>query len=247
MFNEQTLKLLLEKITEIEELCKRNDLKNLRIIKPESVDDWKKINILGDEDDKVLITSDLDFLKDEVSLLLDCEVMIVTDSMLRDHVKDRILQDAIPYKEDSKDKIIKLFNETLLSLAKRYQAKWGDQSIDTAEEEIDEDIFQKYEEEEEQKVEDSENRSQMPANAYSILSNQHKRKSPEKTSESREDKPMLEVRKEGGNLFVNLSIPIPKDANYDESTMVNTEIADELAKQYFVKISRSIPSPTKSS
>src|SRR5437868_5659317 len=111
MFNEQTLKLLLAKITEIEELCKKNGLENLRIIGPGSVDDWKKINILGDEKDKVLITSDLDFLEDKVSLLLDCEVMIVTDSMLRDHVKKRILQDAIPYKEDSKDRIIQLFNE----------------------------------------------------------------------------------------------------------------------------------------
>lgn len=120
MFNEQTLKLLLEKSTEIEELCKKNGLENLRIIKPESVDDWNKINILGDEKDKVLITSDLDFLREQVSLLLDCEVMIVTDSMLRNHVKDRIKNEAVPFTKGSEARLTSFFNEILLPKAKRF-------------------------------------------------------------------------------------------------------------------------------
>ncbi len=114
MFNEQTLKLLFQKITEIEELCKKNGLKNLLIMKPDSVDDWKKINILGEEDNKVLITSDLDFLRDKVSLLLDCEVMIVTESMLRDHVKGRIKNEAVPYAIGAEAKLSSFFNEVLL-------------------------------------------------------------------------------------------------------------------------------------
>lgn len=87
--------------------------------------------------------------------------------------------------------------------------------------------------------------------AYSIVGivgDQKKRKSPEKAIESGgEEKPKLEVKKQGDNLFVALIIPIPKDSNYDEREMVNTEIADELAKQYFAKISHSTPSPTKNS
>lgn len=82
MFNEKTLELLIDKITEIQKLCNQYGLGNLRLIKPSGVDEWEKITVLGDENNKMLITSDLDFLRDQIKSLLDCEIMLVTDSML---------------------------------------------------------------------------------------------------------------------------------------------------------------------
>lgn len=121
MFNEHTLDLLFEKISEIEALCKKYGLENLRLIKPEAVDEWGKINFLSTSVDKNVGSFDLDYLQDEIKKLLDCDIKLVTDFMLREHVKDRILRDAISYTKESTASLIKLFNEKLLPLAKRYQ------------------------------------------------------------------------------------------------------------------------------
>jgi hypothetical protein len=121
MFNEHTLDLLFEKISEIEALCKKYGLENLRLIKPEAVDEWGKINFLSTAVDKNVSSFDLDYLQDEIEKLLNCDIKLVTDCMLREHVKDRILRDAIPYTKKSTASLIKLFNEQLLPLAKRYQ------------------------------------------------------------------------------------------------------------------------------
>lgn len=121
MFNEHTLDLLFEKISEIEALCKKYGLENLRLIKPEAVDEWGKINFLSTSVDKNVGSFDLDYLQDEIKKLLDCDIKLVTDFMLREHVKDRILRDAISYTKESTASLIKLFNEKLLPLVKRYQ------------------------------------------------------------------------------------------------------------------------------
>lgn len=121
MFNEHTLDLLFEKISEIEVSCKKYGLENLRLIKPEAVDEWGKINFLSTAADENVSSFDLNYLQDEIEKLLDCDIKLVTDCMLREHVKDRILQDAVPYTKESTASLIKLFNEKLLHLAKRYQ------------------------------------------------------------------------------------------------------------------------------
>lgn len=121
MFNEHTLDLLFEKISQIEALCKKYGLENLRLIKPEAIDEWEKINFLSTAVDNNLSSFDLDYLQEEIKKLLSCDIKLVTDCMLREHVKDRILRDAIPYTKESTVNLIKLFNEKLLPLAERYQ------------------------------------------------------------------------------------------------------------------------------
>jgi hypothetical protein len=61
-----------------------------------------------------------------------------------------------------------------------------------------------------------------------------------------QEQPRLKVKREGKLRIVELIIPIPEDLNCDESTMISTEIADDLASQYLAKIDgKSTPSPTK--
>jgi hypothetical protein len=84
-------------------------------------------------------------------------------------------------------------------------------------------------------------------NTHGLLPEKKRKKETTPEGQPSQKRAELKVKGEGDSRVVELTIPIPENANYDEKTMVNPTIADELALEYFVKVGGSTPSPTKSS
>lgn len=60
-------------------------------------------------------------LEEEIKSLLDCEVKVTVNTMVRDDFLSLISKSAVPYMENSKEKLLVLFNTKLFPLTKRYE------------------------------------------------------------------------------------------------------------------------------
>lgn len=123
MLNEKTSKFLLEQMSKINALFTKYGLGSSRIYEPEhiDIDDWNKINFLVDKLDINFMSHELDTLEEEIKSLLDCEVKVTVNTMVRDDFLSRISKNAVPYMENSKEKLLALFDTKLFPLAKRYE------------------------------------------------------------------------------------------------------------------------------
>lgn len=133
MIDESTLSKLLTHMTEIQDLCRKYGLGNLRLYEPVNIDDWVKINFLADKLNENISFLHLAKLKEEIKKILDCEVWFTINTTISEDTLKRISIDAISFSEDNKDNITTLFNDKLLPKAKRYQQKWGPNSTDAFE------------------------------------------------------------------------------------------------------------------
>ncbi len=115
-----TINLLVTHLQKIQGLIKEEGFSNLRLLVPNVVDDWVKINLVVDfPEEQTVDVLVISYLIEEVEKLLDCPVMLVTSSMIREQFKKSLLESSLMLDENQKEKIKEFWNQALLPLLEK--------------------------------------------------------------------------------------------------------------------------------